>query len=154
MKNIAQEIESLRGLEVAELVERYKELFGKPPRLKHRAHLWKRCAWTLQEKQFGGLSETAKHRLEELIGEIDLPLPERQRTVAGKLRGKPKPGDPIPGTTLVRRWRGQEIRVEVSENGFEFDGVLYKSLSAVAKAVTGSHWSGKLFFGLRKRKAR
>ena len=152
MTSIAKEIESLRRMKVPDLVARYREVWGKEPRCKNREHLWKRIAWKIQEQRFGGLSKIAKQRLEELIAEIDLPLPERRRTVAGTLKRSQKPGDPQVGTTLVREWKGQEIRVQVTENGYEYEGVVYRSLSAVAKAITGSHWNGKLFFGLTARK--
>jgi hypothetical protein len=56
---------------------------------------------------------------------------------------------PIPGTVLTRQYKGHKIVVTVLENGFEYEGEVYRSLSAVAKAVTGSHWSGNLFFGLK-----
>ncbi len=156
MKDIAKEIESLREMSTAELVERYEELFGKPPRSKHREHLWKRCAWKVQERSYGGLSEVAKRKLEELIAEIDLPLPERTRTVSGALSGPQRPSDPRLGTIVTRQWKGREIRARRHEGGWECDGVVYRSLSAVARAITGSRWNGRLFFNLteRKRKAR
>ncbi len=106
------------------------------------------------EIRLGGLSETAKKRLEELIAELDLPLPEEQRTVSGALKKARKPGDPPVGTTLVRQWHGQEVRVQVLEGGFEHDGVVHRSLSALAKAITGAHWNGRLFFGLTQRRRR
>jgi hypothetical protein len=152
LRTIAEEINALRELPVAELVERYRATFGKEPRIKNKVWLWKRIGWRLQEQRLGGLSEVAKARLEQLIAEIDLPLAERARSVTGKLR-RPRGGELKVGTVLTREWRGQEVRVTVVENGFECDGVVYKSLSAVAKAVTGSHWNGKLFFGLTPRRA-
>ncbi len=152
MMDTAKEIDRLRGMKVPELVEQYTELFGKPPRVKHREWLWKRCCWRLQEIRLGGLSETAKKRLEELIAELDLPLPEEQRTVSGALKKAQKPGDPPVGTTLVRQWHGQEVRVQVLEGGFEHGGVVHRSLSALAKAITGAHWNGRLFFGLTQRR--
>ncbi len=60
--------------------------------------------------------------------------------------------DPAPGTVLTRTWNGQEIRVLVRDDGYERDGELFRSLTAVARAVTGSKWNGRLFFGLTKRK--
>ncbi len=152
MKTIAQEIAELRRMNVPGLLERYRELYGKDPRIKHRDWLWKKCAWRLQEQRLGGLSAVAKRRLEELIAEIDVPLAEKQRTVSGALRGPRRPGDPVVGTTLTRDWKGHEVRVSVVDSGYEHDGVLYRSLSAVAKAITGAHWNGRLFFGLTKRK--
>jgi hypothetical protein len=152
VKSIAEEIAELRALPVAELVERYQAVFGKAPRIKNKAFLWKRCGWKLQEQRLGGLSEVAKARLEQLIAEIDLPLAERARSVTGKLR-RSRGGELRPGTVLTREWRGRQVRVEVVDGGFECDGVVYRSLSAVAKAVTGSHWNGRLFFALTPRKA-
>ena len=156
MRDLASEIERLRKMSVPELVERYEELFGKPPRSKHRERLWKRCAWKLQERRFGGLSEVAKRKLEELIAEIDLALPERTRTVSGVLSGPQRPTDPRLGTIVARKWKGREIRATRHEAGWECGGVVYKSLSAVARAITGSRWNGRLFFNLteRKRKAK
>ena len=149
---VAEEIQELRRMTVPELVAKYEELHGKPPRSKNRSWLWKRCAWRLQEQRFGGLSSTAKKRLEELIAEIDLPIAHRGKTVAGPLPRSSRPGLPAVGTILTRQWRGNEVRVTVVEDGVEHEGVVYRSLSAVAKAITGSHCSGPAWFGLAKRK--
>lgn len=152
MTSIAKEIETLRGMNTAQLAERYEREFGKPPRVKHREHLWKRIAYKIQETKYGGLSRVAQRRLEELIAEIDLPLKENQRTVVGELKGGRKPKDPEAGTILTRQWRGEEIQVEVTESGYIWNDVSYRSLSAAARAITGSHWNGPLFFGITKRK--
>ncbi len=100
----------------------------------------------------GGLSTKAKDRLEELIAEIDLPLGEKTRTVSGVLKKNRRPDDPVPGTVLTRHYKDQEIRVLVRDDGYECNGELYRSLTAVARAITGSKWNGRLFFGLTKRK--
>ncbi len=152
MTEITQEIESLRGMKVPELVVRYCEVFGRKPRSKNREHLWKRIAWTVQERRFGGLSEVAKRRLEELISEIDLPLAERERSVTGAPCGDSGATQHKVGTVFTRTWRGREVRARRVEGGYESEGVVYRSLSALAKAITGSHWNGRLFFGLTKRK--
>ena len=101
------------------------------------------------------LAIPAKRRLEELISEVDVPQRESRRTVTGSLRMDRKANTPSPGTTLVRDWHGRRIEVRVLESGFEWDGTVYRSLSAIAKKITNAHWNGKLFFGLvsRKRKA-
>ena len=148
-KSITQEIAALRAMTVPELVARYEDVFGKPPRVKHRDWLWRRIAWKLQEKKYGGLAVTARVRLDELIAELDLPL-LRDRTKGGRQR----PGDPPIGTILTRAWKGHEIHATAVDGGWEHDGVVYRSLSAVAKAVTGSHWSGPLFFNLKQRRSR
>ncbi len=149
MKN---EIDALRALTTSQLVKRYVELFGKSPRVKNREWLWKRCAWKLQEQRYGGLSAVAKQRLEALVAEIDLLVEENRRCVLGSLRLKTRARKDKVGTVFTRTWHGREIRVQVVEGGYEWDGVLYTSLSAVANAVTGSHWSGRRFFGLTKRR--
>jgi hypothetical protein len=152
MKEIEVEIDGLRRMTVPELLKRYEDLFGKPARVKNREHLWKRCAWKVQEARFGGLSKIAKDKLEELMAEIELPLSEEQRTVSGTLKKPPKPGDPSVGTVLTREWHGKRLEAKVVEGGFEHEGVVYKTLSEAAKAITGAHWNGRLFFGLTERK--
>ena len=152
MKSITVEIEEMRQMTAAELAVRYEALWGRPARSKHRQHLWRRCAWTLQEGRLGGLSKKATNQLEEIIGEMDLPLGDEPDRVRGRIRANAS--DPAVGTTLVRPYKGQEIRVDVLRNGFDWDGVVYGSLSAVARAVTGSAWNGRLFFGLTKRSSK
>ena len=134
-----------------DLAERYTAEFGRTPKIRHREYLWKRIAWKIQEHRFGGLSRPAQAKLEMLIAEIELPPAEDTRKVTGKLRGPHKPGMPSTGTILTKDWNGQRIHVEVLDKGFAWDGETYRSLTAVAKAVTGTHWNGKLFFGLTKR---
>ena len=146
MKTVAEEIAELRAMNVAELVERYVIVFGKLPRTKQPTWLWRRIAWKIQEQRFGGLSETAKQRLEELIAEIDLPLDgARKQVKPARCNGTTL------GTTVTRTWKGREIRATSVEGGWDHDGTVYRSLSAVAKSVTGSHWNGKFFFGLTRR---
>ncbi len=151
-RSITDEIVELRAMDVAALVERYEAVFGRPPRVKHRDWLWRRIAWKLQEQRFGGLSEVAKRRLDELIAEIDMPL-GKGRSVRGQLDRPTKPGNPSVGTTFTRSWRGKELLLRVVQNGFEHEGVVYRSLSSAANAITGSHVSGRAFFGLTDRKA-
>ncbi len=138
-------------MDVPRLAERYAALFGKPPRVRHKAWLWKRIAWKLQERRLGGLSNVARARLEELIAEIELPPVESVVKARAPAPSRRDPKALLPGMVLTRRWRDQKIRVRVLEDGFEWDGQVFPSLSAVARAVTGTHWNGRLFFGLTKR---
>jgi len=151
-KTVVAEIEELHGMSVKELQSRYQALFGNESHIRSRAWLTRRCAWKIQENRFGGLSPQAKDRLEELISEVRLPI-GNGRTVKGQLK-KPESGALESGMVLIRNYKGRKIRVEVRETGFEWDGVLFKSLSAVARAVTGSRWNGKLFFNLTSRKTK
>ncbi len=148
-KSITAEVNELRTMCVGDLVARYEELFGRRPRTKNRQHLWRRCAWKEQERRLGGLSGAARRRLDELIAELDLPLEGRtERADVGRHR---HPNDPPIGTTLSRMWKGTEIRATAVEGGWECDGIVHRSLSAVAGTITGSHVSGPAFFGLTKR---
>ncbi len=143
------DIEELVDLSVLELIDRYEYEFGKAPRQKSKAALIRKIAWKLQEDRLGGLSRLAQRKLDDLIANLDLGL----STKLGPLRsGARKRSDPIPGTTLIRQWKDKQIVVEVRQNGFEFNGAIYRSLSAIAGAITGAHWNGRLFFGLTKRK--
>jgi hypothetical protein len=152
MSTITKQIRELQDLAPAQLADHYAELFGKQPRVRNASFLRRQVAWKLQEQEFGGLPARATTRLNELIKQINLPLATpppkpRPRAVAAK------PNAPSIGTTLVKKWRDTEIRVEVREGGFEWDGTLFTSLSAVARAVTGTNWNGRLFFGLTQRRA-
>jgi len=147
-KSVAEEIVALRALNVAELVERYVEVFGKAPRTKQPTWMLRRIAWEIQARRFGGLSKRAMERLEELMSAIDIPL--------GGVRQPLEPGRgkrTTLGTTVTRVWRGREVAATAVVGGWAHDGAVYRSLSAVARHVTSAHWSGRRFFNLTKRKA-
>jgi len=152
MTTIATQIRELQTLTAAELAGRYTELFGKPPRVRNKAFLQRHVAWKLQEREFGGLSDRAKMRLDELMRGIELRLGQPAATPRPRPTVREEPRAPMIGTTLTRRWHEQDIRVEVREAGFEWNGAVYRSLSAVAKAITGAAWNGRLFFGLTQRR--
>ena len=148
-----KETQVLRQLTVPELAKYYEELFGRAPRVKHKTWLWKRCAWKLEEQRTGGLSKVAQARLEELIAEIDIPLPEKVGGVTGA-PSSPKPTEPVQGTTLIREYKGESLSTTKVDGGWLFDGEVHSSLTAVARAATGSRWNGRLFFGLTGRGAK
>ena len=125
------------------LVERYVQVFGRLPRCKQPVWLFRKIAWEIQARRFGGLSKRAQARLEELMAEIDIDL--------GAERKQIKTPRTALGTTVEREWRGRVIRATSVDGGWEHEGIIYRSLSAIAKHVTGSHWNGKLFFGLTPR---
>lgn len=154
MRPIPELLAELETMNVAELVERFIEVFGRAPRTKQPVWLRRKIGYRLQEQRFGGLSATARARLEELIAEIDLPL-EGGRAERAKLEPRSRRNETTLGTTVVRAWKDREIRATAVEGGWEHDGSTFRSLSAVAKHVTGAHWNGKHFFGLTpRRKAR
>ena len=150
--SIPQVIAELRSMPVADLVQRYEAVYGKPPRVKHREWLWRRIAWKVQEQRFGGLSQVARRRIDEIVETLDLPF-GKAATVRGSLPTK-RASDPVAGTTVSRVWRGREVCATRTESGWTCDGIEYRSLSAVAKAVSGSHVSGPAWFGLARKEAR
>ena len=160
--NLTQQIESLRGMTVGQLKKRYVEVFGEECRSFHKAFLFKRIAWRLQAQDEGDLSERARRRAGELANEGDLRLkmpkecrfaepPAPGRSQTAKLEGGVDRRLPMTNNLLVRHYQGRKIEVKVVTGGFEYNGKTYRSLSAVAKAVTGTHWNGYEFFGLRKK---
>jgi hypothetical protein len=151
MTTLDEDLAALRALDRDALIARYRAETGREPRQRSAAWLVRRLAWREQERRLGGLSATARGRLDELIAQIDLKV-DAPVVATGAVAREQMVDGPAVGTTLVREWRGRQIQVRVTDDGFECDGAIHKSLSAVAKAVTGTHWNGKLFFGLTKRK--
>ena len=155
--NVERELAALQRLGAGQLRLRYAELFGEPTNANNKAWLLKRIAWRLQALAEGDLSERARRRATELACDADLrlnppraALPETPATAAQPrtrtLEFQTDPRLPPPGTVLTRKYKGRVLQVQVLRNGFEYEGQVYRSLSAVAKAVTGSHCNGYLFF--------
>ncbi len=153
-QTLNQQIAALERMGPTELRAQYLKVFGEPTRSANKAYLYKKIAWRIQSLAEGGLSERAKRRAEELARDADIrttvpKAPQRTMTLrVTKADGRERL--PIPGTVLSRTYRGQHVAVTVLADGqFDYAGQTYKSLSAIAKAVTGSHWNGYLFFGLK-----
>ena len=152
--NVAKELAALEAMTVAELRDRYAQVFGEETRVGSKTLLVKRIIWGLQALAEGDLSERARKRAAELAQDTDLRLlPPRQKQPArtsvqknGMISRIAVPPLPLPGTILTRWYKGKTLTVQVLRHGFEYDGQVYKSLSAVAKVITGSHTSGHLFF--------
>jgi len=154
----AHELAGLGRMTVTQLRARYATLFGEPTRAGNKAWLVKRIAWRLQALAEGDLSERARQRALELANDADLRLspPRSSASALPPIFSTPTPKDrakrdsrlPPPGTILHRPYKGEMLQVKVLRQGLEFEGQVYPSLSAVAKAITGSHCSGFLFFRL------
>ena len=137
---IAAEIAGLSKLGTKELSERWKSLYGKAPSVHiGRTILIHAIAYRLQEKAFGGLKPSTRRLLARVA--------EEART--GGTPVTPKGRTANTGTILVREWQGKAHRVTVLDEGVAFNGKRYRSLSEVAREITGSRWSGPRFFGLR-----
>jgi Protein of unknown function (DUF2924) len=153
--DIEREAAALRQMPMGQLCERYAELFGEPTRTRHRMYLVRKIAWKLQARAEGDLSERVRRRAEELARGTELrvmpPKAVEAKQVSLLVTQVALPMDgrlPAPGTAIDRTYKGRKIRLLVQTDGFDYEGRRYKSLSAVAKEVTGSHVNGYRFFGL------
>ena len=157
-KNADSEVAAMRQLTVGELRNRFVEVFGETPRTRHKEHLVRRIAWRLQAQREGDLSERARRRAAELAREEDLRLSPPRKAKAKAMVATPSglaAADnrlPMPGTILVRQYAGRTLQVQVLQQGFEYDGQIFKSLTAVAERITGRHWNGYHFFGLNTKR--
>ena len=136
------QLAALKRMTVVELKTKWESLFGAPAPNNSRSYLELRLGYRIQELTLGGLSRETRRTLDLLADEID-----------GKIGRKAIIADsrnPVVGTRLVREWDGAEHTVTVMKDGFDWQGRKFKSLSAVAKAITGTQWNGYRFFGLRE----
>lgn len=158
---ILREIEALNDLTVSQLQEKWGEVWGEACRSRNKEFLKKRIAWKIQANTYGGLSQRALERARELADETLLKV--RGATTPGpfavttsarpEIRTKTEKAKsdsrlPVPGSILTRTFEGKKIVVAVLDAGFEWEGQRFKSLSAVAKAITGTNWNGFAFFRL------
>lgn len=159
-KTVSEQLAELERMTPRLLRERWQELTGEEARSNNKDWLIKRIAWRIQANIEGDLSERARRRAEELANDADLRLKapatlkmvveprSANRQVQTKMAKKTANALPPVGTVLTRDYRGQNVNVQVREAGIEYLGELYPTLSAVAKAITGTHTSGFLFFKL------
>lgn len=153
---VAADVARLQDMSVSQLARRFEEVFGEQCRSRHRRYLIRRIAWRLQANSEGGLTERARRRAEELAddAEIRVTPPRARKPKEGappdtiKIEPARDPRLPPPGNWIERDYKGTMIRVLVVADGFEYEGRRYRSLSAIAKAITGSHINGFLFFRL------
>ncbi|MFN0019605.1 MAG: DUF2924 domain-containing protein [Pirellulaceae bacterium] len=153
-----KELAALQRMTPRELREKYAEVFGEQSRSGHKVWLVKRIIWRLQANAEGDLSERARRRAFEIANDADLRVkapPAKKQTeptdpvVTAKVSFSTDGRLPLPGTILTRPYKGQDLQVTVLPHGFQWEGEIYASLSAVAKAITGSHTNGFLFFRLQ-----
>ena len=137
-EEISAEIAALAALGINDLKSRWRDLYDTepPPRIS-RELLTRAIAYRLQEREFGGLAPSTLRLLERVADD----LPRARLNLACKA---------APGTLLIREWRGKAHQVTVHDEGVVYRGKRYRSLSEVARLITGTRWSGPLFFGLRK----
>ena len=139
---ILAQIAGLKAKSLPELREVWRELFDREPPVLGRRYLEDRLSYQLQVLHHGGLSDRARRKLDALVDQLD-PKAARRRD----------PGRPIAGTQLRREWKGVEHTATVLTEGYEWQGRPYRSLSAIARAITGTRWNGLVFFGLKSQRA-
>lgn len=150
-QTMLKQVAGLGRLSYAGLQDRWRQLIGTEPPRYNREFLVKRLAHRFQELTHGGLSPDTREQMNRLLDKAGYNelggMPSRKR---------PRARDylPVVGTRLVREWDGQRHEATVVHGGFEYRGRRYRSLSAIANTITGGHWNGKAFFGLRSRNGR
>jgi hypothetical protein len=139
---VLAQLAALKSARIADLKARWRDLFDTEPPPYNRRFIEHRLAYRIQELAYGGLKLETVERLDALADEIDGKLSRRRRIE----------NRPISGTRLIREWKGVEHHVTVRDDDFEYQGRPYQSLSAVARAITGTRWNGLVFFGLKSQK--
>ena len=138
---ILARLTALKTTPTPRLKEQWRQLFDSEPPAFNRRYLESRLAYRIQELAYGGLKPETVRRLEKLGEELD----------GGRVNIRKRPANdrPVSGTRLIRDYQGVEHCVTVRDNDFEYQGRPYKSLSAIARAITGTQWNGLAFFGLK-----
>jgi hypothetical protein len=143
-----REIDGLRYQTVGQLRAKYLEVFRQASRSNHKQFLVRRIAWRLQANAQGDLSERARRRAVEVAEEADLRIRAPQSFLKEHAERNRDPRLPAAGTRLTRQFQGHTVSVEVLEKGFRYGEQVYRSLSAVARHVTGVQWNGFAFFNI------
>lgn len=153
--DVAAEMRRLSQMRVPDLKARYAEAFGEETRSNNRDYLVKRIVWRLQAREEGDLTERARRRADELADDADLRTraPKSESAASGRplvapIRVPRASQAPMPGMVLTREYKGRLIVARVLPKGYEHEGKVYRSLTAIANEVTGGHWNGRLFFNL------
>jgi hypothetical protein len=154
-KSVAAHVQTLQKMTVAELRIEWEKVFGVPTKQRHRVYLWKRLARKLQEDELPKLTPEGEIKVAEyrdLIRQLppDRWFPGKQRDKTRKSKPAIDNRTPPPGSVISRQYKGDEIIVRVLDDGFEYEGQIFRSLSAIAKQITGTTWNGPAWFGLRK----
>jgi hypothetical protein len=139
---VLQRIVALKAMPIDKLKQTWRDLYQSEPPAYNRKHLENRLAYRIQELAYGGLKQSTVKRLEELGEQLDGGNP--------RVRSRRVDGRPVAGTKLIREWQGTAHEVIIHVDHFEYEGRPYKSLSHIARHITGTVWNGWAFFGLRK----
>jgi hypothetical protein len=139
-------VAAIKAMPTPDLKTMWRDLFATEPPPYNRRFLESRLVYRIQELAYGGLKPETVKRLEALARGVEETNPVMRHLRAGQ--------KPIAGTRLIREWQGIEHVVTVRDDGYEYRGAPYKSLSSIARAITGTRWNGWVFFGLKNMKGR
>lgn len=140
---VLSRLAALHAAPIATLKRQWLELYGKEPPPFSRSYIQSRLAYRIQELAYGGLKPETVDRLVALGEQLD-----GGNVVLRRIRADSRP---LAGTRLIREWQGVQHVVTVRQDGFEFEGRPYQSLSSIARHITGTRWNGWTFFGLKGR---
>jgi hypothetical protein len=139
---VLAQLAALKTAPIGDLKQKWRDLFDREPPPYNRRFLEHRLAYRIQELAYGGLKPETVERLDALADELEGKLSRRRRVE----------NRPISGTRLIREWKGVEHCVTVRDEDFEYQGRPFQSLSAIARAITGTRWNGLVFFGLKNQR--
>ena len=142
---VLRRIAELKTMSIRELKQKWRDLFETEPPAYNRRFIEHRLAYRIQELAYGGLKPETVKLLRKLGDELDGGDPAVRRR-------RPSQERPVAGTCLIREWQGVEHLVTVLNDGFEYQGCPFQSLSAIARQITGTRWNGWVFFDLKNRK--
>ena len=142
---VLAQLAALKSAPATALKQKWRELFESEPPRYNRRYLESRLAYRIQELAYGGLSRDALERLEAIADELEGKKSKRRRSFTHR---------PVAGTRLIREWKGVEHSVTVRQDDFEYQGRPYRSLTAIARYITGTNWNGLVFFGLKTQSRR
>ncbi|MEI6093378.1 MAG: DUF2924 domain-containing protein [bacterium] len=151
--SLLSQIKELEKMSVSELKKKYTEAFGSDKGVQtNKTYLIKRITHKIQENEFGGLKQETKDKINNLAFELNpinnLGKIKNERGTENGNKGRNNKRLPLPGTLITKTYKGNLIEIRVLEKGFEYKGKTYKSISALAKEISGIHCSGFAFFNL------
>jgi len=153
--NIIANIMGVKEKSLRELKAKYGELLPNNKTIcSNRVYLWRQIAYRIQKQEYGDIPPETKSKIQQLIQQY-YPINNKTLRFNSILEDKPKKPTlsrdkrlPIPGTIITKEYKGIKLQIQVLESGFEYNNKIYKSLTAIAKEITGAHWNGYLFFNL------
>lgn len=166
LDDVPSQLGALERMNIGQLTEKYRELYGEPSRSRNKEYLKKRLRWRLEAMVYGGLSDRALEHIEQIGDQLPerwlirqapvaalstAPAPAVEAPLVAQPTNPRDPRVPPPGSVLRRVFEGVAHEVTVCTEGFEYQGQRHKTLSAIATLITGTRWNGFLFFGLKKR---